>query len=225
MNITILIIIALLCFGATTVFRHISDSKTLISVAIGCAINSNIYNSVSMPIKFAGMVFGIDSVLYTLFMFTVIVKAKDYSIAEAKDMTISTIIAILVSALIEFSAVWSFSGIDRSELNRTASYLLSALGTFAGIWTMLWCFRIFEEKKINIYLTFAVGVIIASLINSSIYFCGIAVVQGDFSSILSPALTGSYVGKLASTVLGLICYYINTKYLHPVPFFVRRGSK
>lgn len=215
MNILILIIIALVAFGATTFFRHISDSKTLISVAIGCAINSNIYNSVSMPIEFGPMVFGIDSALYTLFMFTVIIKAKDYSIKEAKDMTISTIIAIMVSAFIEFFAVWSFSGIDKQLVIRCSGYILSSLGTFAGIWAMLWCFRKFDERRENVYLTFAVVVIIASLINSSIYFCGMALVQGDFSNILSPTLTGSYVGKLFSTILGLICYYVNSKFLPP----------
>ena len=215
MQIVILSVIAMLCFAATSVFRHISDTKTLISVAIGCAINANIFNSVSMPIHFAKMTFGIDSVLYTLFMFTVIIKAKDYSVKAAKDLTISTIIAIIVSAFIELFAKWSFSGINKQVILSFSSYLLSSFGTFLGVWAMLWCFRIFEAKRVNVYLTFAVVVTIASLINSSVYFGGASLVSGDFSNILSPTLTGSYIGKLFSIQLGLLGFFVNQRFLKP----------
>ncbi len=215
MQIVILCFIAVICFTATTVFRHISDSRTLISVAIGAAINANIFNSVSMPIEFGSMIFGIDSILYTLFIFTVIIKAKDYSVKDAKDLTISTIIAILVSAFIELFAKWSFTGMSYQTVISFLRYLLSSLGTFIGVWVMLRCFKYFEAKKVNIYVTFAVVIVIASLISSSVYFCGSSIVKGDFSHIFSPALAGSYIGKLFSISLGLIGYYVNQKFLKP----------
>ena len=222
MQIVILCIIAVICFAATTVFRHISDSRTLISVAIGAAINANIFNSVSMPIVFGSMTFGIDSILYTLFIFNVIIKAKDYSIKDAKDLTISTIIAILVSAFIELFAKWSFTGINVQTFISFLSYFLSSLGTFIGIWVMLRCFKYFEAKKVNIYVTFFIVIVIESLISSSVYFCGSSIVKGDFSHIFSPALEGSYIGKLFSIVLGLLGYYVNKNILKPGEYFAKK---
>ena len=84
MSLLILLFATLACFGLLFFFRHYYDSVALISVAIGAAINANIYNSATMPITAGWLIFGIDSMLYTLFMFTVIWRAKDYNVSSAK---------------------------------------------------------------------------------------------------------------------------------------------
>lgn len=211
----ILLIIAIIAFVGTTFFRHWHDSDVLILVAIGTAINANIFNSNVMPIEFCGLTFGIDSVLYTLFMFMVIIKAKDYSVKSAKSMALTTICAILVSAIIELCAYWSFEGFTTEALYKFNSYIVSCIGTFAGIWAMLWLFQKLEKDKCNLFLNFALCVLLASIVNSFIYFGGMALVEGKLIENFAKMLLGSYIGKIASIILGLMCYTANISFWKP----------
>lgn len=218
----ILIIIAIISFLATIIFRHISDSKALISMAIGCAINANIYNSNNMPISWHGLVFGIDSILYTLFICTIIYKAIDYTVEEAWDMTISTIIAIIISSFIELFANWSYQGLDQAEIVRFLGYIFSALGTYLGVKIMFIYYRAYVKRHpskdsphgfLKNLICMLICISLASLINSLIYFYGNSIATFKFTHFITPNLLASFIGKLFSSLLGLAAYIINAKYL------------
>ena len=163
MNIWILIGIAIFLFAFMTFVRKWHDYTMLFAIAIGFAVNANIYNSATNPVYLGDIVFAIDSALYIGFTFTVLICAKDYGMKQAIVLTTSTIIAIIISAGIEFFAEISSNGYQKEFLQTFFSYLFSALGTAGGISLMLFVFNKLNNK-INVYLLFVICAIIANLI-------------------------------------------------------------
>lgn len=214
MSVYILIIFAFLAFAFLAFARKWHDYAMLFTIAIGCAVNANILNSMSAPVEAWGMIFSIDSILYTMFMFTVLICARDYDIRRAKILTSSAIAAILVSAVIEFFAKWSSIGYSTDLFISFFGYFASCLGTFAGVWTMLWVFKKMQNKNRNINLIFLVCVIVASVINSTIYYLGYTLVSGRIANIWQ-MLAGSYIGKILCIMLGQLAYFVNTHYWIP----------
>ena len=170
MDLWFLALLGILFFALLTFCRKWYDYAILFTFAIGFAVNANIYNSVTTPVNFNKLIFAIDSILYTGFTFTVIICAKEYGIRKAKILTSSSIAAVLLSALIELCASISSFGFDLDYIKTFFGYVFSAIGTFIGIWVMLYIFKKFEEKTINIYLSFAICVLLSSIINSTVYY-------------------------------------------------------
>ena len=214
MSIWFLMIVAVIAFAFMTIVRKWHDYALLFTIAIGFAVNANIYNGATTPVMLGNIVFGIDSILYTGFMFTVIICAKEYGIRKAKILTSSTIAAILVSAFIEFFAVVSSSGYKTLYLTDLSGYIFSAIGTFLGVWAMLFVIEKLQAKNVNIYLNFIICVIISSLINTAIYYGCTQIVIGAIDNILY-MLAGSYIGKFFSLILGTASYFVNTHYWIP----------
>lgn len=211
-----LILATLLCFSLLCLFRHFYDGTALISVAIGAAINANIFNAGNMPIEVGWLIMGIDSMLYTIFMFTVIYKAHDYDIPSAKSMSVATIVAILVSAMIEMLAKWSYYGyLDWAMGQAILRYVFSCVSTFVGIWVMLWVYSKFKAKNMNVYVNFALCVLIASLFNSLVYYGLVALMTQQIPEGFARMLVGSYVGKIGCVVLGDLIYFINSNFWKP----------
>ena len=215
MSIGFLIFVSFIAFAFLTFVRKWHDYALLFTVAIGFAVNANIYNSVTTPVMLGNIVFAIDSILYTGFMFTVLIVAKEYGVRKAKIMTSSTIAAILVSAFIEFFAKFSSFGYSQPIFNSLCSYIFSSLGTFLGVWIMLVIFEALEKRGTNTYINFINCVIVASLINSLCYYGLSAVVTGTQIDNFIYMLIGSYIGKFFSIILGLISYFINTHFWIP----------
>lgn len=213
MNIWILIGIAIFLFSFMTFVRKWHDYTMLFAIAIGFAVNANIYNSATNPVYLGDIIFAIDSILYMGFTFTVLICAKDYSIKQAIVLTTSTIIAIIISAGIELFAQISSDGYQKEFLQTFFSYLFSALGTALGISLMLFIFSKLKDK-INVYLLFVICAIIANLINSSIYYIFSFIIYGRTENI-GYILLGSFIGKAFAIILGIISYYINCHWWIP----------
>jgi len=201
-------------FAFIILVRKWHDQAILYTLAIGFAINANIFNAFSTPISWGPIVFSIDSILYTGFMFCVIVCAHEYGTRNAKILTLSTIAAILLSAVIEFLAKTSSFGFDINFLIDLSGYLFSAVGTFAAIWLMLFVFEKLKNKNLNIYLNIVICLLIASVINSSIFYAFALIKSSDIQA-LSYILAGSYIGKIFCIGLSLISFYICTHYYIP----------
>lgn len=201
-------------FALLTFCRKWYDYAMLFTFAIGFAVNANIYNSMTTPVHFYKLIFAIDSILYTGFTFTVIICAKEYGVRKAKVLTSSAIAAVLLSATIELIATISSNGYDNEYLKIFFGYIFSAIGTFAGIWVMLYIFEKMNNKKINTYLSFFICVLISSIINSSIYYGYALIVYNDINDFIY-ILLGSYIGKMYAIILGLISYFVNKHYWIP----------
>lgn len=208
MDLWFLALIGILLFAILTFCRKWYDYAMLFTFAIGFAVNANIYNSMTTPVEFNKLIFAIDSILYTGFTFTVIICAKEYGVRKGKILSSSAIAAIILSSLIELFATISSVGYDISIIKTFFGYIASAIGTFIGLWVMLFMFDKIQKKNINIYLSFFICVLISSIINSTIYY-GYALIAYNGLDNFLYILLGSYIGKLYAIALGLISYAIN----------------
>ena len=115
MYIWILIGIAIFLFAFMTFARRWHDYSILFTIAIGFAVNANIYNSSTNPVYVGNIIFAIDSILYVGFTFSVLICVKEYGMKQAIVLTTSTIAAIIVSAAIELFAHISSDGYVSNE--------------------------------------------------------------------------------------------------------------
>lgn len=212
MNVFILALIGLGIFMALAILRKWFDSFILIAFSIGAACNANFYHALTTPIECGPFIFAIDSILFTLFMHTLIVKYLHYSLKDAKNMAIASVVAIVLSAIFEFLAKINAFGYSHALLLTFINYLFSALGSLIGIWLMMLFLE--RSKKMNVYLRIFLAILIGSAINSTIYYLGILIVDGYTDKIWS-ILLGSYIGKLYAIGLSLFCYWFNGRVLVP----------
>ena len=207
-------VLAIGFFAFITIIRKWHDNAMLYTLAIGFAINANIFHAFSAPIYAGALVFSIDSILYTGFMFCVVISAIEYGTRNAKILTSSTIAAILLSAAIEFLARTSSTGYQTQYLTNFFSYFFSAVGTFAGVWIMLFAFEKLKNKKVNIYLNITICILISSIINSSIFYVFTILTTGLIDNLIY-ILIGSYIGKIFCIGLCTISYFISSHYFIP----------
>ena len=199
------------------------DVFFLITFAIGAAINSNIFNSYIYPITLngnEGIIFGLSQFLYPLFVLTIMIRVFDYSIKDAKQMLVSALVAIVLSAFIQFFAEISYYYPFESRsfvevLLTLLLYLVSSLSTLIAFVIVFKLYPILEKKKVNKYLILVIAIIITNIINSFIY-TGFALLFKDHSLLSSnlysnyPAyLLGGIIMRTFATGLALISYLVN----------------
>lgn len=210
MDFLFLVLTAVLVFAILIVSNRFWGKDALFVVGIGCAIGSNIYNVGDYGIVIGNLVFGIDSVIYTVFVFVVLLCLKNYDEKSAFTLLYSAMGSIMLSALLVFIASWASAGFASNLIWGFVSYLISVIATFAALFTTIKLFKYFEGKNLNVYLNFLINVLIASFINSLIYFGAVAIISGFEENFLGQ-LGASYIGKLMSTAFSLLTYFICTK--------------
>ena len=221
-NFAFTLIFGILLFIAFTLLRRKMDVFFLITFAIGAAINANIFNAYIYPITIDGvnLVFGLNQFLYPLFVLTIMIRAFDYSLKDAKSMLVSALVAIVLSAFIQFFAEISYyhSFDERPFIQVLLTlllYLVSTLATLIGFIIVFKLYPILEKKKVNNYLILVIAIAITNIINPFIY-TGFALIFKDYSP-LSEALFDNYLGyilgsiiiRVFATGLALLSYFIN----------------
>ena len=216
MGFALLIIFMFLAFGLTTLFRKWIDIPTLLAVAIGCAVNANIFNPMTAPIVVGPFTFSIEIVLYTLFMYTIIVRILDYGYKDAERMTLTSVAAIIISAFIELVAILSRDGFTSQAFKNFSYYLFSSIGTIIGVWVMVFITIKCRKKNISSYLIIALAIIASSVIHSVIYYGSIALVEWNANIYTVYLALGTVIGKAVCIALSVFCYFINQKYWKPL---------
>lgn len=215
MGFALLVIFMFLAFGLTTLFRRWIDVPTLLSVAIGCAVNANIFNPLTAPIQLGSFVFSIEIVLYTLFMYTIVVRILDYGYQAAKVMTFTSIAAIVISAIIELFAKLASNGFIAETFKCFSYYLFSCVGTIVGVWLMVLITIKFRQKGISSYIILPTAIIVSSIVHSVFFYGGIALVNWEFDINSVYRALGTIIGKTVCIGLSVFCYFINKKYWIP----------
>jgi len=209
MNFVILVLFAVGFFALLTFLRQWHDIFFLMAVSIGCGVNSCVFTSYSNPVVLGQIYFGMDSILFMLFAYCLIATLRDYGLPQFKSMASATIVAILISGLIEFFTLASSEGTFSNEtLLRYAGFVLSALGSTLGCYLMFLIFKKLQEKKFNLYLTFVLCITVLCCVNYVFVYGGM--------SLLSPSrfdnfwwhFLGDVIGKAFCLILGCISYYI-----------------
>ena len=216
MSFALLIIFMFLAFGLTTLFRRWLDIPTLIAVAIGCAVNANIFNPLTAPIVVGPFTFSIEIVLYTLFMYTLIVRILDYGYKAGKVMTFTSVAAIIISAFIELMAVLMKDGFTLEAFKAFSIYLFSSIGTIIGTWVMVWITIKCRQKKISAYLIIPFAIIASSIIHSIFFYGGVALVNWQIGIYTAYDALGTVIGKAVCILLSIFCYFMNKKFWIPL---------
>ena len=212
----ILISIIIVFFMAFTFSRKIADVPVLIAVAIGCCVNANIFTSLSSPIEVGNLVFGMDSILYTIFIFTIIIRMMDYSLKDAQIMTLTSIAAILISALIEYSSIVAKAGaFHLSDFYNLLKYVASTTGTFFAVWVIEKIYLKLNNTKINKYFMLFILISVGSIINAT-WLYGFTILVDGLSGKTLEIFVGSIILRFISIVFAQISMLIYNKYLKKV---------
>lgn len=201
---------AIMLFALVTLLRKWADSFVLIAFAIGCAINANIFNSVSSPVEIGGLVFSIDSILFSVFMYVVIVKFIHYPVKDGKTLVYSTVVAIIISAVIELIAHLSAEGYAFETLAKFFYYCMSAFASLISIWVMVLIIKSMEKRKVSRFLTIPTAMVFGSIINTLVYYGSYALFAHTIMDNFSGNLLGSIIGKIVCIIIALLSYLVST---------------
>ena len=226
MSFALLVIFMFVVFGLTTLFRRWIDIPTLIAVAIGCACNSNIFTPLTTnPVIVGPFAFCIENVLYTLFMYTIVVRILDYGYQQAKVMTFTSIAAILISAFIEMVALSISNGFSVGTFMNFSYYLFSCAGTIIGVWLMIVITIQCRKKNISSYLIIPFAIITSCLAHAILYYGGISLVNLRTDLYTLYLFLGAIVGKASCILLCMVCYFINQNYWKPLSLVKQEQEK
>ena len=216
MRLVLLIVFMFVAYGLTTLFRRWIDIPTLLAVAIGCAVNANIFTPLNSGIVVGPFSFSIESVLYTLFMYTIVIRILDYGYQDAKRMTFTSVAAILISAVIELVALLVKNGSSIYTFRTFFYYLFSSAGTILGVWFMIFLTISFRKKNISSYIIIPCAIVGSTLIHAAIYYGGYSLVQWNIGDYTLSMFLGTLIGKAVCILLSVICYFINQNYWKPL---------
>lgn len=216
MGLALLIIFMFVAYGLTTLFRRWIDIPTLIAVAIGCAVNANIFTPLNSGVEVGSLVFSIEAILYTLFMHTIVVRILDYGYSEAKRMTFTSVAAIIISAIIELIAALSTNGASVETFRLFSYYIFSSIGTIAGVWVAIAIVIALRKKNVSCYVIIPLAIAVSTVIHAVFYYGGYSLVNWNFTAYTLNMFLGTVIGKAVCVGLSVVCYLINQTVWKPL---------
>lgn len=216
MAFALLIVFMFVAYGLTTLFRRWLDVPTLIGVAIGCAVNANLFTPLNYPVVVGELTFSIESILYTLFMYTVVIRILDYSYDDAKKLALTSVAAIIISAIIELVALLAKDGFQTVVFQNFAVYLFSSIGTIIGVWLMVFFTIGLKKRKVSSYIIIPIVIAVSCVIHALFYYGGMALVFWERGIYTFKIALGTIIGKGACIGLSVLCYFINQKFWKPL---------
>lgn len=188
-------------------------STTLYALAIGGVVNANFFHAGNYPIDCFGLPFGIDSIIYTLFAFCVILMFFNEGKGSAYLLAFSSIIAIFFSALMQLIADLLSQGSSIAVWNTFFTFCVSILASIIGVIVMLEILNKIKSK-FNQYILSLFGILIISIINTAIYSPLSTLINGTPANIGTLLLT-SIIGKLFALIISLLVLWIINKINKP----------
>lgn len=202
-----IVVIFVLFFIALKIF----NKNALYTVGIGSIIGANIYNIGSYPIVIGNFVFGLDSIIYTLFVFCVLLMYIDYGKDDMKSLLYTSLASIFFTALLAFAGTYSQSGLSTGLIWSSLSYINSIIATFIAIWAMIFAYDWLKKRKVNIYFIMVIVLLIALILNTVIYFSLTSLYTGTLGSSFVSSLIGSSIGKVIASIICLFILYVKSR--------------
>ncbi len=176
-------------------------STVLYTLAIGGVVNANFFHAGNYPIEIFGLNFGIDSIIYTLFIFCVVVMFIESGKREAYILAISGILAILFSAVMQLISDLLSNGSSWEVWSVFVGFVLSIIASIGAIVVMLEVLGKLKNK--SHYILTVVGIFIATVINSVIYY-PLSLLLGGMPENMGELLLSSFVGKTFALVFAVV---------------------
>ena len=199
-----LLLMSIIAFGSVILMRKLWGKDGVFVIAIGCLTGANFYNVNSYGIELWGMIVGVDAIVYTCFIYCLIILKQDYGDKPANSLLYSSIVALIFAALIDFIAKWATAGLDNNVIWGLISYLISALATWLAVFTVFKLIDFLQKKNCNKYLVIILALVIASLINSTVYLGLLALLPSGIDDNFAITLLGSYFSKLIALIFTII---------------------
>ena len=157
-----------------------------------------------------GLPFGIDSIIYSVFAYCVILMFLKLNKREAYILTFSSVIAIMFSALMQLIADLFTIGSCFSVWKTFLNFFVSSVASLIAVWIMLEVLNRLKKKNINDYVLLIVGMLIVSLVNSLIYYSIATWINGTPENILTLLFT-SFIGKVIALACSIGALYLTNK--------------
>jgi hypothetical protein len=202
MNFVLFLLFGAGVFALSLIGHKKYHNTTLYALAIGGVVNANYFHAANYPIECFGLPFGIDSIIYTLFAFCVIVMLLRQTKKDAYLLAVSSIIAILFSAFMELAAKM-LAGENLVEAGMVFElFLISAVASAIAVIAAIETVQRMKEKY-NQYVCMALGIGIITIVNSTIYYSATAILRGATDNIwlyFSTAFAGKGIALIYSLV-------------------------
>ena len=210
MNFVFFLLFCITLFLLSTVGYKKFRATTLYALAIGGAVNANFFHAGNYPIICFGLPFGIDSIIYSLFTFCVLVMFFKANKKEAYVLTISSIIAIVFSSCMQLFVDLLTVGSSLKVWITFFNFSISSIASIIAIWAMLEIIAKLKQKGLNQYVLLVLGMFIVSIINSGIYYTSVTLINGVPENILQLLLT-SFIGKMIALICSLGTFFLMNK--------------
>lgn len=203
LNFILFILFSLAVFALSLIGYKNYHSTTLYALAIGGVVNANFFHAGAYPINCFGLPFGIDSIIYTLFAFCVMVMLLKENKKSAYLLAFSSIIAILFSAAMQLFADLFSKGSSKTVWTTFISFSISAIASVIAVAVTVEFIERFK-KRFNQYLCMAFGIAIITLINSIIYHPLAIFINGtpiNLGDLLLTSVIGRFIALLNSVLM------------------------
>ncbi|MBQ7307383.1 MAG: hypothetical protein IJW82_02540 [Clostridia bacterium] len=210
MNFVFFIIFSIIIFLTSLIGYNKYRSTTFYALAIGGVVNANFFHAENYPINCFGLTLGIDSIIYTLFVFCVIFMLIKEGKKSAYLLAISSIIAIVFSALMQLvsSLLSNTISIDIWKLFLTS--MISSIVSIVAVFVIIE-FLDRVKHKLNPYIIMIIGIVISTII-STIFYCPLNfLINGTSLNILNYLLS-LFIGKFVALLCSLLTLFIINKY-------------
>ena len=210
MNFILFLILCISLFLLSMVGYKKFRATTLYALAIGGAVNANFFHAGNYPINCFGLPFGLDSIIYSLFTFCVIIMFFKSNKKDAYILTFSSIIAIIFSACMQLFADLFTVGSSLQVWINFINFIVSSVASIIAIWAMLEIINKLKQKGLNPYILLTLGMLIVAIINSSIYYTAATLINGMPENMLQLLLT-SFIGKTIALLCAVGTFYLMNK--------------
>lgn len=183
-------------------------TTTLYALSIGGVVNANFFHAGNYPINIFGLSFGIDSIIYTLFVFCIILMFFLNGKKDAYVLLVSSVVAIIFSALMQLVSSLLSTGSSTIVWTTFFGFMVSAFASLVAIWIMLIILDKLKNK--NCYFLTIIGILIATIINSGIYYPLSLLINGVPNNI-GALLLSSLIGKVFAMGLALVTMFLLNK--------------
>ena len=199
---------AVIVFAILFVGIKLFGKDAIFTIAIGTAIAANIYSPTAHPIIFCHLIFGIDAIAYTVFAFCILLMHIDHGKASMKSLLYTTLFSLFLAGFLAFAAAFFTTGITTASIQSALSYVNCIISTYLAATAMIFAFDFFRKNGVNIYMCLFLGLMLAIIINSLLYFGLTFLMFGTLGSTFAITLAGSYLGKTFAVLLCLGVFYL-----------------
>lgn len=220
MNLLYYIIFSLGIFLCTLIGYKKYFSIVVNAIAVGGVVNSNYWSCMTTPIDIFGFDFGIDAVIYTLYIYCIILMYFRKGKKDAYLMGISGTIAVILASIFEVSAKDLSGGYESIELILIfVRFVISATSSLLLIIPMIKIIDILKEKhNVNNFLLIIIGIVFVSVFNTFLHlgltwFTYVPILSIEVVLLnIATSLMGRLIGLGCALIAFLVAFLLD-KYL------------